>query len=207
MRRFLLTLKYNGADFVGWQVQKNGLSVQTCLQDALEKLFGFRPNVTGCSRTDSGVHAEGYRATFEADTDKECSRICLALNALLPDSVSVWDCKEVDRDFHPRYNALAKEYIYRLYDSGARDPFLKGLAWHCRGGLDIEKMQAAATPSRFSTLPPRSPRFSEFRPSRSGRACRLFNRGYPKKGSYTAGGSVAPFSFLRFASAYLSSGL
>ena len=54
------------------------------LQDALEKLFGFRPNVTGCSRTDSGVHAEGYRATFEADTDKECSRICLALNALLP---------------------------------------------------------------------------------------------------------------------------
>ena len=144
MRRFLLTLKYNGADFVGWQVQKNGLSVQTCLQDALEKLFGFRPNVTGCSRTDSGVHAEGYRATFEADTDKECSRICLALNALLPDSVSVWDCKEVDRDFHPRYNALAKEYIYRLYDSGARDPFLKGLAWHCRGGLDTEKMQAAA---------------------------------------------------------------
>ncbi|MBQ6946871.1 MAG: tRNA pseudouridine(38-40) synthase TruA [Clostridia bacterium] len=144
MRKFLLTIKYNGAEFVGWQVQKNGLSVQTCLQDALETLLGHRPDVTGCSRTDSGVHALGYCAAFVSDTDKTCGRIVLSLNALLPDTVSVWDCMEVPMDFHPRYHAVGKEYIYRLYDGMAPDPFLKGLAWHYKGELDVEKMKAAA---------------------------------------------------------------
>ena len=144
MRKFLLTLKYNGADFVGWQVQKNGLSVQQCLQDALERMLGHRPDVTGCSRTDSGVHAEGYCAVFCSDTNKECERISLGLNALLPDSISVWDCTEVDLDFHPRYDAKAKEYVYRLYDGMSPDPFLRGLAWHYKGFLDTEKMQRAA---------------------------------------------------------------
>ena len=144
MRKFLLTLKYHGADFVGWQVQKNGLAVQQCLQDALEKMLGHRPDVTGCSRTDSGVHAEGYCAVFCSDTEKECERISLGLNALLPDSVSVWDCREVALDFHPRYDAKAKEYIYRLYDGMSPDPFLRGLAWHYKGHLDVEKMQRAA---------------------------------------------------------------
>lgn len=144
MRKFLLTLKYNGADFVGWQVQQNGLSVQQCLQDALETFLGHRPDVTGCSRTDSGVHAEGYCAVFCSQTDKECKRISLGLNALLPDSISVWDCREVPIDFHPRYDAKAKEYVYRLYDGMAPDPFLKGLAWHYKGFLDTDKMQKAA---------------------------------------------------------------
>lgn len=144
MRNFLLTLKYNGADFVGWQVQPNGLSVQQCLQDALETLLGHRPDVTGCSRTDSGVHAEGYIAVFATDTDKECKRISLGLNALLPDNISVWDCREVDGNFHPRYDAKAKEYVYRIYDGMAPDPFLKGLAWHYKGELDTDKMQEAA---------------------------------------------------------------
>ncbi len=144
MKKFLLTVKYNGADFVGWQVQKNGYSVQTCLQDALERVLGHRPNVTGCSRTDSGVHALGYQAAFLSDTDMDCGRILMALNAVLPSSVSVWDCREVSADFHPRYDAVAKEYIYRLYDGMAPDPFLRGLAWHYKGTLDVEKMQRAA---------------------------------------------------------------
>ncbi len=144
MKKFLLTVKYNGAEFVGWQVQKNGLSVQACLQDALERILGHRPDVTGCSRTDSGVHAEGYQACFVSSTDKSCYRLLSALNAVLPDSVSVWDCKEVPLDFHPRYGAVAKEYVYRVYDGVAPDPFLKGLAWHYRGELDVDKMQRAA---------------------------------------------------------------
>lgn len=139
-----MTLKYNGGDFVGWQVQPNGLSVQQCLQDALEQIFGVRPDVTGCSRTDSGVHAEGYKAVFDMDTDKECMRISLALNAVLPTSVSVWDCTEVPLDFHPRYNACAKEYIYRLYDGRSPDPFLRGLAYHFKGHLDEKRMAEAA---------------------------------------------------------------
>ncbi len=144
MKKFLLTLKYNGSGFVGWQVQKNGLAVQTCLQNALETLLGHRPDVTGCSRTDSGVHALGYCAVFVSETDRECDKILRGLNALLPDSVSVTACREVDMEFHPRYDAVAKEYVYRLYD-GPPDPFNKGLAWHCKRALDAERMQRAAS--------------------------------------------------------------
>ena len=144
MRKFLLTLKYCGEDFVGWQVQKNGYSVQTCMQDAIEKIFGRRADVTGCSRTDSGVHALGYQMCFEMDTDMECRRIPLALNAVLPESISVWACTEVPASFHPRYSAKAKEYIYRLYDGPLRDPFLKGRAYHFKGNLDETRMREAA---------------------------------------------------------------
>lgn len=144
MRKFLLSLKYIGADFVGWQVQKNGYAVQSCMQDALEKILGVRPDVTGCSRTDSGVHALDYKMCFEADTPMECRRIPLALNAVLPQSIAVCDCTEVSEEFHPRYFAKGKEYIYRLYDGPLRDPFLEGRAYHFKGTLDASAMQRAA---------------------------------------------------------------
>ena len=143
-RKFLLTLSFIGTDFVGWQVQKNGRSVQTCMQDAVEEIFGVRADVTGCSRTDSGVHATGYRMCFAADTDMECRRIPLALNSALPESVSVIDCREVALAFHPRYDAKAKEYVYLMYDGAARDPFLKDRAYHRKGNLDVDAMRQAA---------------------------------------------------------------
>ena len=68
-KRILLKIRYNGASFVGWQVQKNGRSVQETMQDALEKIYGSRPDVTGCSRTDSGVHAKGQCGHFDIDSD------------------------------------------------------------------------------------------------------------------------------------------
>jgi len=143
-RKFLLTISFVGTGFVGWQVQKNGYAVQTCMQDAIEEIFGVRADVTGCSRTDSGVHATGYRMCFSVDTDMECIRVPLALNAALPDGIAVIGCREVDEDFHPRYSAKAKEYVYLIYDGAARDPFLKDRAYHWKGRLDVEKMRRAA---------------------------------------------------------------
>lgn len=144
MKRFLLRLRFVGTDFVGWQVQQNGYSLQTCMQDALEKIFGERLDVTGCSRTDSGVHANDYCMCFSVDTDRACDRISFGLNSVLPDSVQVWRCEEVAEDFHPRYHVTAKEYLYRMYDGRAGDPFLRGLAYHYHGTLDEKKMQKAA---------------------------------------------------------------
>lgn len=142
--RILLKIRYHGAAFVGWQVQKNGKSVQEQMQDAIEEIFGSRVGVTGCSRTDSGVHAMEYCLCFDPPRPMELKRIAFALNSVLPDSISVLSAAEVSADFHPRYHAVAKEYVYRFYDSPAPDPFKKGLAFHERKGLDAEKMNRAA---------------------------------------------------------------
>ncbi len=142
--RLLLKIRFNGASFVGWQVQKNGKSVQEQMQDAIEKIYGVRTDVTGCSRTDSGVHAMEYCLCFDPPHWIERKRIPLALNAVLPETVSVLSCMEVSSDFHPRYHAVAKEYFYRFYDTPYPDPFLKGLAYHVHTALDIERMRKAA---------------------------------------------------------------
>lgn len=143
-RKLLLKIRYNGSAFVGWQVQKNGKSVQEQMQDAIEQIFGARVGVTGCSRTDSGVHAMEYCLCFDPPRPMELRRIPFALNSVLPESVSVLSCAEVAEDFHPRYHAVAKEYIYRFYDSAYPDPFKNGLAFHERKGLDAEQMNRAA---------------------------------------------------------------
>ncbi|MBQ6824924.1 MAG: tRNA pseudouridine(38-40) synthase TruA [Clostridia bacterium] len=142
--RLLLKIRYNGAAFVGWQVQKNGKAVQEQMQDAIEQIFGTRVGVTGCSRTDSGVHAMEYCLCFDPPRPMELRRIPFALNSVLPESISVLSCHEVPADFHPRYHAVAKEYVYRFYDSAYPDPFKNGLAFHERKGLDVDKMNRAA---------------------------------------------------------------
>lgn len=142
--RLLLKIRYNGSAFVGWQVQKNGRSVQEQMQDAIEEIYGSRVGVTGCSRTDSGVHAMEYCMCFDPPRFIEQKRIAFALNSVLPDSISVLSCQPVPADFHPRYHAVAKEYIYRFYDGAAPDPFKNGLAFHERKGLNAELMDQAA---------------------------------------------------------------
>ncbi|MBQ8892981.1 MAG: tRNA pseudouridine(38-40) synthase TruA [Clostridia bacterium] len=143
-QKLLLKIRYNGAAFVGWQVQKNGKAVQEQMQDAIEAIYGTRVGVTGCSRTDSGVHAMEYCLCFDPPRAMEMKRIPFALNSVLPDSISVLSCQEVPADFHPRYHAVAKEYIYRFYDGFAPDPFKNGLAFHERKGLDAGLMDRAA---------------------------------------------------------------
>ena len=143
-KRLLLKIRYNGSGFVGWQVQKNGKSVQEQMQDAIEEIFGERVGVTGCSRTDSGVHAMEYCLCFDPPRPMELKRIPWALNSVLPVDISVLSCEEVEEDFHPRYYAVAKEYIYRFYDGFAPDPFKNGLSFHERKGLDERKMNEAA---------------------------------------------------------------
>ncbi len=142
-KRLLLKIRYNGAGFVGWQVQKSGRSVQAQMQDAIEEIFGARVGVTGCSRTDSGVHAMEFCLCFDPPRPMELKRVAFALNSVLPDDISVMSAEEVDEDFHPRYDAVAKEYIFRFYD-GPPDPFKQGVACHSRRRLDAEKMNRAA---------------------------------------------------------------
>lgn len=131
----LLTVAYLGTAYHGYQVQKNGVSVQEMLNRAALSVFGFDCDIVGCSRTDSGVHARGFVAAVTQKgsnalpTAIPVSRIPRAMNAHLPADISVLSAKEVPEDFHPRYDVVAKEYEYLFYDGAERDPFWEGRAF------------------------------------------------------------------------------
>lgn len=144
MRRLLLTIQYDGSSYHGWQVQKNAITIQEVLQNAIEKVFGKRLDVIGCSRTDSGVHANDYKVSFDTDMNIEAESVVLALNGYLPKDVAVLDCCEVDIDFHPRYNVKTKQYVYKLYNAKIRNPFLADYALHYRRAIDVEYLNKEA---------------------------------------------------------------
>ena len=132
MRNLLLNIGYDGADYHGWQVQKNAVTVQEVFQNAVEKVFGARLPVKGCSRTDSGVHANCYFVSFQTELSIACDGVVRALNTVLPKDIAVLDCREVPLDFHPRYCCREKEYVYKLYNGAIRDPFLLRYAYQYR---------------------------------------------------------------------------
>lgn len=124
MRRLLLTLRYDGTAYHGWQVQPGAMTVQETLQDAIEALTGVRSGVIGCSRTDAGVHADMFCCTFDTDSRIPADRFPPALNQQLPPDIAVYACREVPLTFHPRYAAQGKRYVYRIWNAPCRNPFL-----------------------------------------------------------------------------------
>lgn len=136
MKNLLLTIQYDGSDYHGWQVQKNSVTVQQIFQNAVEAVFKERLDVKGCSRTDSGVHANMYCLTLKTDMDIDDSGVVLALNSKLPNDIAVVGCKEVPMDFHPRYSCKSKEYVYKLYNGKIRNPFYANYAFHYRYPID-----------------------------------------------------------------------
>ena len=134
--KLLLYLSYLGSDFCGYQVQPEHRTVQGELCRASQELFGFDCDITGCSRTDSGVHANMFCATVTKrgedalDTNISAERITSAINAHLPPDISVWRAEWRESDFHPRYDVKYKEYIYRIYNRRERNPFEEGRSFH-----------------------------------------------------------------------------
>lgn len=144
MKRLLLTIQYDGSAYHGWQVQSNAVTVQEMLQNAMEKVFCKRLDVKGCSRTDSGVHANMYCVSFDTDMNISNDSVVLALNTYLPKDIAVVQCREVPSDFHPRYACKSKEYIYKLYNGKIRNPFLENYAFHYRYDIDAEYLNREA---------------------------------------------------------------
>lgn len=151
--KILLKIAYVGTAYCGYQVQPNGITVQEMLNRAAAALFGYECDVVGCSRTDSGVHARDFRAAISRkgtdvlETAIPVERIARAMNAHLPDDIAVLDARWVASDFHPRYDVIAKEYEYLIYNGRERDPFFLNRAWHITtpiGEEALAQMQAAA---------------------------------------------------------------
>ena len=151
--KLFLRLSYLGTAFCGYQVQGDKPTVQKALNDATASLFSYDCDITGCSRTDSGVHANDFCVTVckkgcdSIETSIDVTKIPQALNVRLPEDISVRSAMLVDESFHPRYDVLYKEYIYRIYNGKTRDPFLCGRSMHVPKELsdaDVERMNAGA---------------------------------------------------------------
>ena len=151
--KLLICLSYLGTNFCGYQVQDNKRTVQGELTRAARELFTYDCDITGCSRTDSGVHANMFCATISKKgedgltTKLSPERIILALNAHLPEDIRVYDAYWVDNDFHARYGVKYKEYIYKIYLGDKFSPFMSGRALMYKKRLledAVEKMQKAA---------------------------------------------------------------
>lgn len=144
MGKVLLTLQYDGTRYHGWQVQPNGITVQETLQNAIETVCGVRHAVTGCSRTDTGVHARRFYCTMDQPSKPPVSVLVKALNANLPEDITVLDCREVSDDFHPRYFATGKRYMYYIWNGATRSPFYKDYSLYVRSPLSEKKMNETA---------------------------------------------------------------
>jgi tRNA pseudouridine38-40 synthase len=139
-----LTLQYDGTQYHGWQVQPNGITVQQVLQDAIQTVTGIRASVTGCSRTDSGVHARRFYCTTVLPERFPPEQFVKALNANLPRDIVVSACVPVEEDFHPRYSAVKKRYVYYIWNGAVRNPFWEKYSLHYRNKLDEKSMNETA---------------------------------------------------------------
>jgi len=143
LRNLLLSIAYDGRNYHGFQVQKNAVTVEEVFQDALVRVFGARLPVKGCSRTDSGVHANQFCISMKTESRIPCERVIPAMNTNLPPDIAVTDCREVLEEFHARYSCIGKEYLYRILNRTARDPFSEGRALHYPYPLDTELLRTA----------------------------------------------------------------
>ena len=142
---FLLTLAYDGTNYCGFQVQPNGRSVAQTFQDALQAVLGSRPDIKGCSRTDAGVHALGFRLNIHADTRIPPQKLPLALNQHLPPDIRVLAAQTVPEDFHARYAAHTKTYLYRIHNHPLDEAAMQAAAQQFVGTHDFLALCAAGS--------------------------------------------------------------
>lgn len=140
----MLRVAYDGTNYVGWQIQPNGRTVEETLNRALSELTGEAIQVIGASRTDSGVHALGNVAVFDTESRIPGDKFSYAVNAHLPSDIVVRESFEVAPDFHPRHAACIKTYEYRIYNSSHENPLMNRYTYFYHAEQDIEAMRRAA---------------------------------------------------------------
>jgi tRNA pseudouridine38-40 synthase len=139
-----VVLEYDGSGFAGWQQQARGRTVEAELKRALRELTGAERKVYAAGRTDAGAHAEGQVVSFEIDGRFTPHRLIAALNARLPEDVSVLTAEVAPDGFHARYSARWRRYRYRYLDRVGRPALERSRCWHVAGPLDVAAMSTAA---------------------------------------------------------------
>jgi tRNA pseudouridine38-40 synthase len=140
MRRIKITVSYDGTDFHGWQVQPGLPTIQAILQQVISEIEGKPVQVAASGRTDAGVHALAQVAAFTIDNPIPAGNLQRAANRLLPPGIRIIHAQEVDAEFHPRFNAKAKTYEYRIYRGEVCSPFERRYVYHYPYPLEVEAM-------------------------------------------------------------------
>ncbi|MDL2286951.1 tRNA pseudouridine(38-40) synthase TruA [Eubacteriales bacterium OttesenSCG-928-G02] len=140
-------ISYRGTRYCGWQVQKNSISVQKVLQNAIEKVLGEEVSLSGCGRTDAGVHANEFYCHLDREiTNIDHERLPLAINTVLPDDICVLKALKKDDDFHSRYVTKGKEYKYLIWNSSFKNVFMEDTALKYPRLIDTEQLNELAKP-------------------------------------------------------------
>lgn len=142
MRNIRLNLEYDGTDFQGWQRQPGARTVQGTLETAVQIVCRHPADVFGCARTDAGVHALGYVANLQTESDDPAGRLSLALNGCLPDDIAVVSAQDVPPEFHARHSARSRRYVYRI--ATVPTAVWRRFAFHSHHKLEVDRMSAAA---------------------------------------------------------------
>jgi tRNA pseudouridine38-40 synthase len=142
MFRYFIHLAYKGSRYAGWQVQQGQVSVQETIENALTQLnSNEKVVITGCGRTDTGVHASSYYAHFDSLKELDCAHLRYKLNIMLPEDIAVFAVLPVQPEAHARFHALSRTYEYRIHRS--KNPFLAETSWLFGQQLNLEKIEAA----------------------------------------------------------------
>lgn len=143
-KRVRLTVAYDGTNYHGWQIQKNGITIESELNRCLTELFGEEIHVIGASRTDTGVHALGNIAVFDTCARMPAEKISYALNQRLPEDIRIQKSEEVAPNWHPRHTDSRKTYEYRIYRGEFPMPVKRLYSYFTYRPLQVEKMRRAA---------------------------------------------------------------
>ncbi len=178
MRNIRLNLEYDGTDFQGWQKQPGARTVQGTLETAIQIVCRHPVETVGCARTDAGVHALGYVAGFRTESDLPASRLSLALNGCLPEDVAIVRAEEVPDDFHARFSARSRRYVYRITE--APTAVWRRYAFHSHHALDVDRMSLAGA----QLLGEHD--FTSFTPvtNEAGKVCRVIDLLVAREGSH-----------------------
>lgn len=145
MHTIRLIIEFDGTNYIGWQWQTKGLSLQKLVEEAIEKVVGQPVRLHSSGRTDAGVHAREMVAHFRIENLQSMKAYREGVNSFLPKDVAIVSAEEVTADFHARFSAVGKWYRYSLWQGEVRSPLLSGRYWHVRDDLDIDVMKKAAT--------------------------------------------------------------
>lgn len=144
MRNLKVYMSYRGTRYHGFQRQDNAVGIQNVLERMMGKLLNEQVTVNGCSRTDTGVHANEFCFSFMTNSTIPCKNFVRGLNSMLPEDIAIISCEEAREDFHARFSCVAKEYVYKICISESKNPFMSDLALHYPYGLDTEIIARSA---------------------------------------------------------------
>ena len=142
MMRYFINISYNGKNYHGWQIQKNAVTVQSTIQDVISKILGKSTDIVGSGRTDTGVHAKSQVAHFDVNKEVDNDFI-YRVNAFLPHDISINSVNQVDDNSHARFDAISREYIYKIHD--LKSPFVDGLSTFYNKKINMDLINEACS--------------------------------------------------------------